>query len=117
MMVMNIHEEDSKFTMYDDTEYVGEIDWEDFKGDYEVTRTFVRPEFGHRGLAAQLVEAMVEKARREGKKIIPTCPYAAAQFEKHSEYQPVLSEKTHMREDSEGLSGDSCDIPTGQRGM
>ena len=32
----------------------------------------------------------VELARRDGKKIIPLCPYAKKEFEKKPEYQDVL---------------------------
>jgi predicted GNAT family acetyltransferase len=91
---MDIKEEDKKLVMHDGesetAEYVGEIDWEDFEGDYEITRTFVKPEYGHRGLAAQLVLAMVEKAQSDGKKIVPTCPYAAKWFASHLEYEALL---------------------------
>jgi uncharacterized protein len=35
---------------------------------------------------------MVEYAREEKKKIIPTCPYAKDRIEQHKEYQDVLAE-------------------------
>ncbi len=109
---MEIKEEDHQFVLYDGEEYVGEVDWDDFEGDIEIVRTFVRPEYGHRGLAAQLVQIMVDKAEKEGKKISPTCSYAAAQFEKHGEYLPVLSDKTHPRGGSTGSDNAVCEIPT-----
>jgi predicted GNAT family acetyltransferase len=36
------------------------------------------------------VAAGVEKARKEGKKIIPLCPFAKKEFEEKSEYADVL---------------------------
>ena len=38
-----------------------------------------------------LVKRAVEDARRDGIKIIPLCPFAKAQIEKHPEWQDVLA--------------------------
>lgn len=43
-----------------------------------------------RGLGPALVQRGVEDARAEGIKIIPLCPFAKAQIEKHPEWQDVL---------------------------
>lgn len=44
-----------------------------------------------RGIGDRLVRRAVEDAREGGKKIVPLCPFAAAQFRKHAEYGDVLS--------------------------
>lgn len=36
-----------------------------------------------RGIASQLVRALVREARQKGVKIVPLCPYVAAWFRKH----------------------------------
>lgn len=38
-----------------------------------------------------LLEHAIAEARASGAKIFPLCPFAAAQFRKHPEYQDVLS--------------------------
>lgn len=43
-----------------------------------------------RGLGVALVARAVEDARSAGKKVLPLCPYAAAQFRRHPEWQDVL---------------------------
>lgn len=43
-----------------------------------------------RRLGEALVRRGVEDARAEGKSIIPLCPFAKAQFERHPEWQDVL---------------------------
>jgi hypothetical protein len=43
------------------------------------------------GMALALVEAMIADARSSGFKIIPLCPYVAAQFKKHPDWQDVLA--------------------------
>ena len=44
------------------------------------------------GLGALLVKRGVEDARKEGKKIIPLCPFAKAYIGKHPELQDVLQD-------------------------
>ena len=44
-----------------------------------------------RGVGQALVHRGVEDARREGFKIIPLCPYARSQFERHAEWRDVVS--------------------------
>ena len=44
-----------------------------------------------RGVGQALVLRAVEDARREAFKIIPLCPFAKAQFERHAEWRDVLS--------------------------
>ena len=39
-----------------------------------------------RGIAGKLVEALIDDARSEGFKIIPSCSYVAAQFKRHPEW-------------------------------
>lgn len=43
-----------------------------------------------RKIGEQLVLQAVEDARREGITIIPLCPFAKAQIERHAEWQDVL---------------------------
>lgn len=43
-----------------------------------------------KGLGALLVKRGVEDARREGKKIVPLCPFAKAYIARHPELQDVL---------------------------
>ena len=43
-----------------------------------------------RGLGTILVHRAVEDARSSGKTIIPLCPFAKAQFDRHSEWSDVL---------------------------
>ena len=44
-----------------------------------------------RGIGQILVEQAVADARREGFRIIPLCPFAKGQFERHPEWRDVLS--------------------------
>ena len=44
-----------------------------------------------RGLGPMLVQRGVEDARKEGRKIVPLCPYAKAQIEKHPDWRDVFN--------------------------
>jgi predicted GNAT family acetyltransferase len=44
-----------------------------------------------RGVGQALVERAVLDARREGFRIIPLCPFARSQFERHPDWRDVLS--------------------------
>lgn len=46
--------------------------------------------FRGQGVGRRLYSAMLETARREGWKVIPLCPFAAAQFRRHPEDADVL---------------------------
>lgn len=48
--------------------------------------TIVPPEIGGRGVAAQLVTALIADARADGFRIDPQCSYVAALFKRHPEW-------------------------------
>ena len=56
-----------------------------------IDHTGVPKELGGMGVGVALVERGVLDARAAGIKIIPLCPYAKAQIEKHPEWQDILA--------------------------
>ncbi|EMF0114121.1 N-acetyltransferase [Enterococcus hirae] len=89
---MEIKEEKNRFVLLnDEAKESGEMTWSDAGPDIMIIdHTFVEPEYRGQKLAEKLVLNGVELARREGKKIIPLCPYAKKEFERKPEYQDVL---------------------------
>ncbi|AUM73983.1 GNAT family N-acetyltransferase [Paracoccus jeotgali] len=55
-----------------------------------IDHTGVPNELRGRGVGQALVRRGVEDARAKGLKIIPLCPFAKAQIERHPEWQDVL---------------------------
>ncbi len=47
--------------------------------------TEVPEAWGGRGFGVAVVDAMVEYARKNGLKVLPTCPYVRVLFERHPE--------------------------------
>lgn len=56
-----------------------------------ITHTGVPDAVGGRGIAAALVAAAFDAARREGWKVRPACSYAAAWARKHPEQADLLA--------------------------
>jgi predicted GNAT family acetyltransferase len=52
--------------------------------------TEVPDSFRGQGAGLRLVSRAVEDARAAGKRIIPLCPFARAQFRRHAEWSDVL---------------------------
>ena len=56
-----------------------------------VDHTGVPDAFRGQGIGARLVTRAVEDARAEAKAILPLCPFVAAQFRRHPEWEDVLA--------------------------
>lgn len=61
-------------------------------GVWDIDHTFVDPSLRGQGAAEQLVRAVIAQAEAESVKLVATCPYAAAWFARHPEYQPLLAQ-------------------------
>ncbi len=58
-----------------------------------IDHTEVPEEFRGTGAGLKLVEKAVEDARAMGIKIMPLCPFAAAQYKRHPEWADTLKQK------------------------
>jgi predicted GNAT family acetyltransferase len=74
-----------------DGDEVGELDYRDADGRRTFTHTGVRPAFGGKGLAAQLVRRGLDDARAEGVQVIPQCSYVAAYLAQHPDDIDLLA--------------------------
>lgn len=90
-MTFTFVEEANRFAIKtDDGREAGEITWSSAGDDLIIVdHTFVDPEFRGNQLAQQLVHHVAEKARRDGQKILPLCPFAKKEFTEKSEYADV----------------------------
>jgi predicted GNAT family acetyltransferase len=55
-----------------------------------ITHTFVDDSLRGQGIAGKLIQEAITIIQKTDRKIIPTCSYAVAWFEKHSEYAGLL---------------------------
>ena len=56
-----------------------------------IEHTGVPEAIGGRGVAAALVRAALEHARRQGWRVVPACAYAAAYIQRHPEYADLVA--------------------------
>lgn len=89
---MKMNPTDHGFQVTDEAgEIIGHIDYSDVdEATISIDHTIVSPSHQGQGIASALVEAVVNRARAEGKLIRPICSYAYAQFRRHPEYCDVL---------------------------
>ncbi|HWT48356.1 MAG TPA: GNAT family N-acetyltransferase [Mycobacterium sp.] len=83
-----------RYTIAVEGKTVGLADFAD-RGDQRVFyHTEIAPEFGGRGLATILVEAALNAARDEGKRIVPVCSMVVTVLEKHPEFDAITDPVT-----------------------
>lgn len=70
---------------------IGEVTFEQINNDSVIVieHTFVNPAYRHQGIAAQLVQKVIDQARAENKLINPVCPYAKSMFMKTPELKDL----------------------------
>lgn len=71
------------------TDAKGELTWTTSDGVRSANHTFVPNEMRGKGIAAELVEALVADAKSDGFKIRPACSYVDAQFKQHPEWSDL----------------------------
>ncbi|MBB1491832.1 MULTISPECIES: GNAT family N-acetyltransferase [unclassified Paracoccus (in: a-proteobacteria)] len=55
-----------------------------------IDHTFVPPELRGQSVGQALVARAVEDARANGRRLLPLCSFAAAQFRRHPEWHDIL---------------------------
>ena len=71
---------------------LAEVTFAPGKDGLELDHTFVDPSLAGQGIAGKLMEAAVDRLRRERRKAKISCSYAVYWFEKHPEYRDVVAE-------------------------
>jgi predicted GNAT family acetyltransferase len=75
----------------DEAEALGVIEYQE-QGEKVLVanHTYVNPSLRGQGIAKMLLDALVDFARKENKKIIPVCSYVKAEFERNKGYHDVI---------------------------
>ncbi len=72
---------------------IGRLTWVQQGAVRAAEHTLVPPEIGGRGVAGQLVAALIADARAQGFKIDPVCSYVAAQFKRHPDWADLRADQ------------------------
>jgi uncharacterized protein len=57
----------------------------------DLAHTTVPPDAEGQGVGAALAKAALDHARREGVRVIPSCPFVAAYVRRHKEYAELVA--------------------------
>jgi uncharacterized protein len=79
------------FVIEKDGEQIGEMKVHLEEQDLIVDGTVINKEFRGKDLGKKLLDAMIDHARKNNYKVVPVCPYAKKQLERHAEeYADIL---------------------------
>ena len=76
MNEINFDENNNKSIAYDNNIQIGECDYIETEGTWNITHTEVDPTYQGQGIARKLVECIIENAEKYNKKLIAECSYA-----------------------------------------
>lgn len=86
------HEEHRIFAEDEKGKTIAEITFPEVSKDTAlIDHTFVDNSLRGQGVAGKLVEAAAQQLNERGMRVIPACSYAVRWFQKHPEYQKMLS--------------------------
>ncbi|MDN6194774.1 MAG: N-acetyltransferase [Alkalibacterium sp.] len=82
---MDFTKGDNRFYKEENDKLVAEITYLPKDETVDVNHTFVDQSLRGQGVAEQLVDRVVAEMEKKGKKIVPSCPYVKALFERKPE--------------------------------
>ena len=86
--------EDDRYTIAVEGKPVGFAEFADRSDQRVFYHTEVDPAYGGRGLATILVEAALNAARDQGKRIVPVCSMVATVLKNHPEFDDITDPVT-----------------------
>lgn len=90
-MIKIVYEpEENKSAAYDGNKKIGESSFSKSEKLWIIDHTFVEKNYGGQGIAKQLINELVDQARKKNVKIMPLCPFAKKELEGSPEYSDVL---------------------------
>lgn len=81
--------EEKRAAVFDGDKLIGFCTFDIKEKIWIIDHTVVEKEYSGQGIAAKLIDIIVNEARNIGVKIEPVCPYAAYRFNKVEEYKAV----------------------------
>ena len=81
-----------RFRLLVDGREVAVLDYRRLPHTWNIVHTYTEPASRGYGVASDLVRSVLDVARAEGFKIIPTCPYVAWWIGEHSGYEDLVAD-------------------------
>jgi len=73
-----------------DGEVAGFAAYRDLPGRRVFTHTVVDPAFEGQGIGGTLARAALDRARADGKHVVPLCPFISSWIDKHPDYADLV---------------------------
>lgn len=89
MIKVRMNPEKSRAEALDCEKVIGFCDYKTNNDVLDVYHTEVDKAYGGKGLAGKLLDQVVDFARKENKKIYPTCSYVLKKFDQDEAYKDV----------------------------
>lgn len=74
----------------------GRLAWVEYEetdaGTWNLKHTWVPEEYRNRGIASDLVREVLERARKQDRSVIPTCPFVSSYIEDHPSFEALVEE-------------------------
>jgi uncharacterized protein len=83
----------SRYEILVDEEVVGFADYEEQGGSVVLPHTVIDPAHRGRGLAAVLVQTVLDDVRASGRRVVPECSYVAVFIERHPAYADLVADR------------------------
>ena len=91
-----------RFEVASDGEFAGFLNYKLRDGEIELSHTEVLPAFSGKGIGGALAKGALEDARKQGRKVVPSCSFIAGYLKKHPGeldlVSPEMQEKYKLRD-------------------
>lgn len=91
-MAHEIHRTDTSFELLVDGDVAALADYRDDGAVVTLPHVETTPAFRKQGLAGELVGGVLDQLREQGRRVRPSCPFAASFVEDHPEYADLLAD-------------------------
>jgi hypothetical protein len=81
----------SRYELVEDGAVIGVADYREQAGTVVLPHTLIDPSRQGHGLGAELVAAVLDDLRSDGRKVVPACWYVREFVDGHPEYQDLLA--------------------------
>lgn len=89
MIEIKLNKEKSRSEAKDGEKTIGLCEYQIKDDVIDIYHTEVDPSYGGKGIAGKLLEEVVGLAKKEGKKIYPTCSYVRKKFDEDDSYKDI----------------------------
>jgi uncharacterized protein len=85
------NEADARYEIALDGDVVGYAFYRPDRDRVVFTHTEVSPDVGGKGIGSALARGALDDVRRQGKHVVPRCPFIAGYLQRHAEYADLVA--------------------------